>query len=290
MPRKNNMKFTKDSAFFKGLILCKNAFFLRKGVGCMDVRGVLEQSYTGFISGNLTKSAKGFEETLGAQSIEKVGEKNEEKPIQDLGIGFVFVGQMGIGMHAHLMPPNADGDKIVRVSMATRDDLTVDVNVSKVDPRNASAIEMFAFCQYADATGTGVDDTWGSWHALKSYAVNYDEVLEYDTFEAVIDEKQNWLQAMSKNSDTVYGDKNRGKVLEVSDVFSMLKETIMKMHDIELNASEKEKDWRSMDEEEWEDLVKEIDKYIDQAKDILKEEREMKKDEVEEISAGKLLQ
>ena len=85
----------------------------------------------------------------------------KEHIIRDLGIGFVFVGDYGMGMHANqISNPNLD-DVIVRVSMSPQDE-SIDVNVSKVDPTQASAVEMFAFCQYADATGTGVDDKWGS--------------------------------------------------------------------------------------------------------------------------------
>ena len=92
--------------------------------------------------------------------------KAEDEPAQDvkmknLGVGFLFVGGVGLGMSAGQIISDDSEDVIVRVKIAVGEGKceTVDVNLSEVDVRNASAVEMFAFCQYADSNGTGI----GKW-------------------------------------------------------------------------------------------------------------------------------
>ena len=85
----------------------------------------------------------------------------------DLGMGFILTPGSGIGMNAkQIINPDSD-DIIVKVRLIGGNEY--DVNLKEVDPRNATAIEMFAYCQYADLIGAGVANThFGSWSALKS--------------------------------------------------------------------------------------------------------------------------
>lgn len=43
------------------------------------------------------------------------------------------------------------------------------VTIHDIDPANASDLEMFALCSYADDQGMGMGETKGSWEALQSY-------------------------------------------------------------------------------------------------------------------------
>lgn len=98
-----------------------------------------------------TKTGKGdtgFEESM-----------NPDNNIQykSLGIGFLNVGDTGYGMRAtQIINPDSE-DTIVRVSIALggNEFRDYDVNLSEIDPSNASAVEMFAYCQYADSTSEG---------------------------------------------------------------------------------------------------------------------------------------
>ena len=71
------------------------------------------------------------------------------------------------------------------------------ININEVNPRNASEIEMFALCNYADAKGIGTGGTFGSWQTLNYYRDNashngYFELANgIDSFKSV---KQNWMK------------------------------------------------------------------------------------------------
>ena len=196
----------------------------------------------------------------------------KEHIIRDLGIGFVFVGDYGMGMHANqISNPNLD-DVIVRVSMSPQDE-SIDVNVSKVDPTQASAVEMFAFCQYADATGTGVDDKWGSWHALKFFASPM-EALEYKSYNDAMYKKQDWTMALAGNADYSLKSQSTGETLDVYDVFKMLKSTLVEQHKLTAKDTKAEDDWRKMEDEKWQKLIERIDRYINASVEELKKIRE----------------
>ncbi|MCI7041172.1 MAG: hypothetical protein MR992_03415 [Lachnospiraceae bacterium] len=101
---------------------------------------------------------------------------------KSLGIGFLFVGDHGYGMSAEQIL-NGDSDGIlvrVKITKGENNFETYDVNLSEVDTGSATVIEMFALCQYADANGTGVNSTWGSFHALKTFSTPFGERLEYE--------------------------------------------------------------------------------------------------------------
>lgn len=210
-------------------------------------------------------------------------QESEEHIIQDLGIGFVFVGDYGMGMHANqISNPNSD-DVIVRVSMSPQDE-SIDVNVSKVDPTQASAVEMFAFCQYADATGTGVDDKWGSWHALKFFASPM-EALEYKSYNDAMYKKQDWTMALAGNADYSLKSQSTGETLDVYDVFKMLKSTLVEQHKLTAKDTKAEDDWRKMEDEKWQKLIDRIDKYINSSVEELKKIREAQNEAINVAAA-----
>ncbi len=207
--------------------------------------------------------------------------EQKRESIKDLGIGFLFVGNLGMGMSASEVTSSASDEVLVRVKVSKGGNATetFDINISEVDARNASAIEMFALCQYADATGTGVDDKWGSWHALKQFSVPAGEVLEYATLEDAANKKQDWTKALSESSDIIER-KSTGETMSAADVFQMLKETMIKEHRLTSDNIKNEEDWREMDAEEWDKLIERIDQYIDALKEELEHMEEIRKEAV----------
>lgn len=194
----------------------------------------------------------------------------KQEEMRSLGIGFLFIGNMGMGMSASQIMNDGSKDVIVRVKVAKGENSfeTFDVNLSEVDPKNASAIEMFAFCQYADANGTGVDDKWGSWHALKEFSTPFGEALEYSSLEDAANQKRNWTKALSESKYTVTKEAT-GEKMSAADVFKMLKETVIEEHKLTSDNIQKEDDWREMDDEQWDKLIEHIDKYIEDFKEEL---------------------
>ena len=207
-----------------------------------------------------------------AEVTEKVYEKEvakEEKSV-DLGMGFVLTPGYGIGMTARqIINPDSD-DIIVKVRLTGGSEY--EVNLSEVDPRNATAIEMFAYCQYADSIGAGVANThFGSWSALKSMM---DPVggMEYNSIDEAVSKKYDWTKTVSE-SEYKFVNQATGEALTAEDVLKMLMETYQKLDHTD------EEDWRKISDEEWEKLLAKIDKDIEKMQEYLDEEEEKAKQE-----------
>lgn len=213
----------------------------------------------------------------GAARIHQAEIKPEQ--VKSLGIGFLFVGNIGLGMSASQIMNKDSDDVIVRVKASKGGNSfeTFDVNLSEVDPRNASAIEMFAFCQYADANGTGVNSTWGSWHALKEFSTPFGETLKYSSLEDAATQRTDWSKVLSE-SGYFLEKQSTGETLSAAEVFKMLKETIIEKHKLTSDKIKKEDDWREMDDEQWDKLIEFIDKYIDYFKEELERIEEIREE------------
>ena len=136
-----------------------------------DVNSLFESFFTKYLVEEVSEEdypdvAGKVSEELSCEEIKETSGPKEV--ITPLGIGFALAGEKGYGMRASLVEAPGSDDTIVRVKIATgKGDETIDVNLSEFDPKNATPVEMFAYCQYMDAIGEGVDNKWGSWHAMK---------------------------------------------------------------------------------------------------------------------------
>jgi hypothetical protein len=75
-----------------------------------------------------------------------------------------------------------------------------DIDISKVDPENATDLEMFALCSYEDAT-KGRSGSFGRWTALKyqkENAIDNGEFKETNSMEEFKELRQNWLLMVAK--------------------------------------------------------------------------------------------
>ncbi|MDO5381868.1 MAG: hypothetical protein Q4F06_03985 [Eubacteriales bacterium] len=215
----------------------------------------------------------------------EIRETNEPQ-MKSLGVGFLLVGDMGYGMSATQIISKDTDDVIVRVKISLGDNKneTIDVNLSEVDTNNATAVEMFAFCQYADANGTGVDDKWGSWHALKTFSSGFGKKMEYASYEEAISKKTNWNDLLAKSTLTLE-NQHTGKSMTASEVIQMLKDTVIEKSKLSAEDLE-EKDWRDMSDEEWEKLIEDIDKYIDDIKENLEKLKELQEKAANMAASG----
>lgn len=200
---------------------------------------------------------------------------------KSLGIGFLFVGDHGYGMSAEQIL-NGDSDGIlvrVKITKGENNFETYDVNLSEVDTGSATVIEMFALCQYADANGTGVNSTWGSFHALKTFSTPFGERLEYSSLEEAVSEKRNWGKALSESKLTLE-KQSTGETLSAADVFKMLKDTMLEAHKLTKENIKKEDDFRKMSEDQWDKLIAYVDKYIDDRKKELERLKELQEEAI----------
>ena len=183
---------------------------------------------------------------------------NADKPREHVtplrGIGSIPVGNNTSHMvMASEVTREGCGDPIVRVHMGGRD---IDVNISEVDPKNATIIEMFAYCQYADAHGTGTGSTFGSFNALKGVTDPLGG-KEYSSMEEAINKKSNWESTISSSSTTLT-KKMTGEVLDASVLIKMLKDTALL-----LATKGKNKGLSDLTDEQWNKLLGDTDRAIE---------------------------
>ena len=208
-------------------------------------------------------------------SLETVVEEPAELQTKDLGFGFVLSPGSAFGMTAtQIINPDSD-DVIVRVKMSEASGgETFDVNISEVDPRSATAIEMFAYCQYADSIGKGIaKSNFPSWNTVNRY-MDPSGVFEFDSVEQAATKKFNWVEAISE-SDIYYKRESTGEILGSKDILEMLMESYKKIHE----KDDEDGDWRKMTDEEWEKLLARVDADIDDMVERVKEETEAAEEE-----------
>ncbi len=198
-------------------------------------------------------------------SITKTGSSYEENHLP--GFGMALAGNMGYGMKASLVSTGSTDDVIVRVKLATGGGNyeSVDVNLSEFNPRNATAVEMFAYCQYKDAMGEGSGHTWGSWSAIKK-VISPGDGMNFGSLENIMNEKRNWTGALAK-SKTYMENPKSGETLSAADLLKMFEEQ-NKLTAEELKEGD---DWRSMSDDDWDKLLSGVDNYIDAYKEDIRE-------------------
>lgn len=208
-------------------------------------------------------------------SSEKVSETTEpEERVTPLGFGFANAGMMGYGMSAALVEKPGCDDTIIRVKLATGSgDEVIDVNLSNFDPKNATPVEMFAYCQYKDAIGEGVNNKWGSWNALKGIALTGNGA-DFGSLDNIMNKKMNWNHALAKSQTSYMDPKTNEIILSPSDLIKLLEDS----HKLTTQELKEEKDWRELTDEEWDKMLEGIDKYIDAFKERLRQMKEMQEE------------
>lgn len=214
-------------------------------------------------------------EDLSSEAIKEVNDEEIEAQeiVTPLGFGFANAGNMGYGMSAALVEQAGNDDTIIRVKISTGSGTeTIDVNLSNFDPKNATPVEMFAYCQYKDAIGEGVDSKWGSWNAIKSVMSPLGGA-DFGSLDNIMNKKMNWNSTLS-NSKVTMENQGTGKTLSASDLLKWLEEN----NTLTTAELKEDKDWREMSDDEWDKLLEHIDKYIDAYKERLKQLKEMQEE------------
>lgn len=134
--------------------------------------------------------------------IEKINTSDDDERL--LGIGFLKAPNNNIyyGMRAEYAENFSAENPIISVKVQKEygEVEEYNIDISKVNPQNATEIEMFALCNYADATRNGTGGTFGSWQTLNYYRQNashngYFEMT--NIMEQFKNIKQNWTSMVS---------------------------------------------------------------------------------------------
>lgn len=144
---------------------------------------------------NKSMPKQDYENTMKAKMPETGKKENKT-----LGMGFLHDknSPVSYGMVAKYTEDSTENNPIIRVRV-TKPNGTEEyrININEVNPRNASEIEMFALCCYADDKGIGTGGTFGSWQTLNYYRDNashngyFELTNETDSFQSV---KQDWMK------------------------------------------------------------------------------------------------
>lgn len=125
--------------------------------------------------------------------------KMSETDDRILGIGFLHEknSNMHYGMCAKYADNYSEDNPVIKVTVQRPNGVEeYNINIHDINPRNATEIEMFALCNYADATGKGTGGTFGSWQTLNYYRDNashngyFMQTNGMDSFKSV---RQDWM-------------------------------------------------------------------------------------------------
>ena len=244
----------------------------------MDVRAGIESVTGPFKFQLLTLDIENMDEEDLPAIPEKISESLSSEKINTdhegaateltpLGIGFANAGMMGYGMSASLVTTSGSDDVIIRVNVGKGggDSESIDVNLSNFDPRNATAVEMFAYCEYKDYLGEGVNSTWGSWSEMKKI-ISPTDGMDFGSLENIMNGKMNWTKALSA-SKTTLEKVSTGEKITAADLLALFEEN-NKMTSQDLKDSD---DWRTMSDDEWDKMLEGIDKVIEAFRERLRE-------------------
>lgn len=172
------------------------------------------------------------------------------------------------------------------------------VDVSKVDPQNASQLEMFALLSYSDKMGISDGGAFGSFHQAKVYASNAQEngyVEDLSGHKAFLSYKFDWEKAIG----TMMGEyftaqaynqyENCKKLLAVFDTFSGSREQTEENADyLEFIRQRKDEIFekvkkgetepkiqtgaQSFSEKEWDRLLEQFDSAEEALKELMRQE------------------
>lgn len=220
-----------------------------------------------------TREIGGADSATAEKPVEISDKEDDQKEIVSpiIGMSSIPVGNMSYVMTAsEVFKPGSD-EAIVRVHVGGKD---IDVNINDVDPKNASAVEMFAYCQYADAHDTGTGYTFGSYSVLKGVTDPLGK-SEYASLDEAISKKSNWNNAIS-GSKASFTKVKTDETYDASVLLKMLEDTANLFV-----PQGGDKNLGDLTDEEWEKLLGDTDKAIDDAKEVVEEKEQQEETESE---------
>ncbi len=165
-----------------------------KGDDILLVEGSERVSYGGYIpKRNRVLSDRSFQMDENIPEQEKV-----------LGIGFLNAptGNISYGMKAEYAEDSTSDSPIIKVTIQTGHfEETHYVDINNVDTKNATEIEMFALCCYADDTGKGTGGKFGTWQMLNYYRTNASDNGDFKftrSMDLCLSVRQDWLLMVEK--------------------------------------------------------------------------------------------
>lgn len=179
-------------------------------------------------------------------------------------------------MRAEYTSSSTPDNPVVKVTVNKGDKGTEEytVNLLEINPKNASEIEMFALCNYADSIGKGIVEMGGSWLLLKTfrdnavnngYLPNLLRQTEKDSLETIY---MDWLDMLEKMMNDSYQSGDFAQYQNGLKLRSLLEQFLP-----EENIPEEGTDDTPSEEELMEELRRQMDLMYDKLLNGETEER-----------------
>lgn len=188
-----------------------------------------------------------------------------------LNIGTIYdpATHINYGIRAEYAPNSTPDDPVINVTVQKGGGQTEThaVRIHDINTMNATDLEMFALCAYADDMGFGTGGTFGSWQTLKTYSENaalngYGSAAGASTQDFAT-QKKNWNETVARMTNDYANAGMYEQVLNGKALLNMF------------DAASKENsagvmDWRTMSCASWDKLLKNVDDFIDAYRERLK--------------------
>lgn len=163
----------------------------------MQITNTLSSSYAyrqNLVNRRISGSQE--QEICFSDAITKAEEEEKGKFLNLTTVGSGAIGHILFAMLPESSTPDNPIVQIISGASGKREVYNIDV--SKVDPRNATEMEMFALCCYADETGRGSGDSLGSYHTLKMHST----MARYNDYTGKLNEyPADWEQFSNEKID-----------------------------------------------------------------------------------------
>lgn len=218
-------------------------------------------------------------------------------------LGLTMVPEVGeelvYGMSAFLVESSTKDNPIVQIrSNLNGEKVYYNVEINKVDPKNATQLEMFALLSYTDKMGLTEGGSFGSFQKLQVYGMNASlngycrELSGVDTF---LNERFDWTEILAKIMQDYMDAKleeqykdcktllNYFEEDEDGDYHQFIQDKIVEI----LNKSKKgetQKSYQigsqSFTEDEWDKFLENFDSMQEVLKELIRERLEKKEEEL----------
>lgn len=223
------------------------------------------------------------------------GAANSEPVV--LGIAFLDVGgNQSLGLSAAYSQEATPDNPIIQVGITYPGGVkdTFEVAINKINPENATELEMFALCNYNDALGNKeVASTFGSWHVLKNNGRNAEFIGNFSMAHSVEEfttVRQDWNAMVGSMKETHMNAGGFKQALDADRLLEMFKQYMDEMQarikSGNIGAPSIQTGGASYTEEEWNKMLENFDDIEEDIRTEMRQEHEERRVEQLEKEQG----
>ena len=248
------------------------------------------------VAGRLGQQRGNFATQMASASAQEAQGDGSAQPVV-LGMAFLDVGKsQSLGMTASYLPESTPDNPMIQVGITYPGGVkeTYDVAINKIDPSNATELEMFALCNYNDALGKKeVASTFGSWHVLKNNGRNAEMIGSFSMAHSIEEftmVRQDWNAMVGSMKETHMNAGVFKQALDADKLLEMFKEYMDAMYERIQSGNVAEPSVQiggaSYTQEEWDKMLENFDDIEDDIREEMRKEHEERRVEQLEKEQG----